>query len=361
MYLEKANYTNDKKQQTQNTTNNKPRIYWIDFTRGFACLFVLLVHSPFPYIGQDGRFILGFMTYLGQTGGSNIFFMISGAVMLYRERETFPFLKKQLLKIVPPVIVWTFIFLLINCFIYKEFDSNTLLKKILMIPFGTQEPTFWFIYVLIGIYLLTPILSYFLNRASQKEITFYLFIWALSTLIPYLNFIDENIGKHLTHKVGWLYYFNGYIGYAVLGFYCRKFITIYYKKWKHCIIFTFTMCICLPIILNYLECPTSVICNRLSLHEVLMSFSIFVLLKNYIKPHKYSHYLTKFARFTFGIYLVQGIFIKILRLFLNPFKLNYFIQIPLTILILGICSFSLVWLVSRFPYSKYIVGPVREK
>lgn len=345
-------------QNTEKLQQKKTRIYWIEFIRAFACLCVILTHSPIPYIGQGGQPMLGSMTYLGNAGGVNLFFMISGAVLLYKERQALPFLKKQLIKIIPPVIIWTVIFLLLDCFFYNEFDTITLLKKLAKIPFGTQEPTFWFIYVLIGIYLLIPILSYWLNKATQKEITFYLLMWSITLLIPYLNLFNENLGKSITHKVGWLYYFNGYVGFAVLGFYCRKFINIKTINWKYLTVL-FIICI-LPFLLKISGCPTKVICNKLSLHVVLLSISIFVLLKYIIKPHRYSYLIYKFARFAFGIYLVQGIFIRILKMYLTPLKLNYFIQIPLSLIIIGLCSFVLVWLVSRFPYSKYIVGPVRD-
>ena len=72
-------------------------------------------------------------------------------------------------------------------------------------------------YTLIGLYLLTPILAAWLQRASRSAVEFYLIVWAVSLCYPF-------IGKYLTintSDTGILYYFSGYAGYYVLGWYLK--------------------------------------------------------------------------------------------------------------------------------------------
>ena len=92
------------------------------------------------------------------------------------------------------------------------------MQGIASIPFSAQGyGTMWFMYTLVGLYLLTPILATWLQRASRSAVEFYLIAWVISLCYPF-------IGKYLeinTSNTGILYYFSGYAGYYVLGWYLK--------------------------------------------------------------------------------------------------------------------------------------------
>ena len=71
------------------------REYRIDLMRAFACIMVLFCHSPRPNIGQPGKFLVGITNYYGMALGPILFFMISGACILWEEKDAKPFLKKK--------------------------------------------------------------------------------------------------------------------------------------------------------------------------------------------------------------------------------------------------------------------------
>ena len=74
-------------------------------------------------------------------------------------------------------------------------------------------------YPLVGMYLAAPVLSPYLERVSKKELQFYLALWGITMCYPFLKMalhIDESTN-------GVLYYFTGYLGYFVLGYYLRKY------------------------------------------------------------------------------------------------------------------------------------------
>ena len=60
-----------------------------------------------------------------------------------------------------------------------------------------------------GLYLLAPVLSRWLNYASRTEIEFYLGLWGISLCFPLFRpVVNINTGN-----TGILYYFTGYAGY----------------------------------------------------------------------------------------------------------------------------------------------------
>lgn len=135
----------------------REREFWIDAIRSFACICVLMTHAPIPST-TAGRFAIPVYNFVAVGGASILFFMISGALVLYKRQEFFSFILKRISRIVLPMVVWTIVSLGVAC-VEGKMEWCQMPGKILMIPFSPQVGTYWFIYVIFGIYLLTPILS----------------------------------------------------------------------------------------------------------------------------------------------------------------------------------------------------------
>lgn len=58
-----------------------------------------------------------------------------------------------------------------------------------MIPlnFSMYTTHLWYIYMLIGLYLYLPILSAWLQQASEKSLRLFLLLWGVTLLVPYLT------------------------------------------------------------------------------------------------------------------------------------------------------------------------------
>lgn len=126
------------------------------------------------------------------------------------------FLKRRLSKIVVPTLVWTAIYLSLRIY-YSESEIN-LLQALFSVPFSAQgHGVLWFMYTLIGLYLLAPILSAWVEKATDKEIMFVLLLWCVTLCYPLLKmWLCINTGT-----TGILYYFTGYAGYFLLGYALR--------------------------------------------------------------------------------------------------------------------------------------------
>ena len=157
------------------------RELWLDLARIFAFFCVLICHSPPTYDGlAGGRFFISAYNYYGLSGGPNLFFMISGALLLDRQTDYISFIKKRFTKIVPPLIIWSLIYLSIDTFIYGKLTLSEYFHNICFIPFTSQVPAFWFLYAIIAIYLVTPIMSSWLVKCTKREVEFVLLLWTLT-------------------------------------------------------------------------------------------------------------------------------------------------------------------------------------
>jgi len=334
----------------------REREYWIDAVRSFACLCVITTHAPMPN-GSDGNYCIAIFNYFSMAGASVLFFMISGALVLYKEKEVLPFIKKRLSRIALPMFIWSIVCLIID-YMTGTYSGGgkSLLIKICMIPFYPQVGTYWFIYVIFGIYLVTPIMAMWLNRSKERDILFYLFLWSLTLLLPYLTWLDGSFGAIVAYQAGILYYFYGFLGFAVLGFYLRRYVNINKYKIKHHFFLGAT--IVFPGLLYiFTEVPHNIIQERMSFNVVGLSICFFVIIKHLHLSSKAKQLVYDFAQHSFGIYLVHILVMrKILWPVLWDYNIHYIVQIPLIVFLTALLSYLLVHLISKMPYSKYIIG-----
>ncbi len=344
----------------------KERIIYLDILRVMACCMIVLMHSPHPNAGNSGHVVVPicFLT----AAGLCLFFMVSGALLLPVQTSVFEFLKKRVSKIVFPTLFWTLFYLAVSLFIDKV-SLSEIGQSFVSIPFSKQgHGILWFMYTLIGLYLLSPILSGFLKRATRQEVKFYLILWTITLLYPWLKewvVIDES-----PHGV--LYYFTGFVGYYVLGYYLHT-----YKPKVHLLVSL--LLIFVPMI--------GLVAYELMGHEGWQSsgrfwyLSVFVAMmcvgwfslaqrKNNCVPMKESAQITNCHRGSdygmlklmsnccFGIYLIHIFVMRYVlwKVDLIVFGFGGIGQILCTWLLTLLISFAITYAISLFPYSEYIVG-----
>ena len=280
--------------------------------------------------------------------------MISGALILYKEKPIIPFLKQRFARIFLPMVLWSILSLFIE-FLSGNIVFNDLITKITMIPFAPQVGTYWFIYTIFGIYIISQPIAKWLDGCARRDVSFILLIWGVTLFIPYVSLIHPAFSNMTSYSGGLLYYFYGYLGYALLGFYLRKYVNINFNV-KHIIILMIICCI--PLILYQIRhIPHNVIQDRLSINITLLAICYFLIIKHIKFSPKIAKIVYTVAQHSFGIYLIH---IPIMRSVIWPlleiYDINYIIQIPLIVLLTFILSYFVVYLIAKLPYSKYIVG-----
>lgn len=177
---------------------------------------VVLMHSPIPTDGAPGPFLAA-LSYL-TAPCIGLFFMVSGALLL-PVRQSYPaFLRRRMGKVLGPTLFWTAVYIAFK--LYQAPDSIDLIHTVISLPFVPQgNGVLWFMYTLIGLYMLAPVLSPWIETATRRDMQIVLALWAVTLCYPIIGhwaIINES-------NTGILYYFGGYAGYFLLGCYMRRY------------------------------------------------------------------------------------------------------------------------------------------
>lgn len=221
------------------------RTVWIDWMRVAACFMVIVVHSTEPfYLGGEGSRILtaadAFWASLFDSfvrACVPLFIVASSYLQFPLHYSSGEFCRRRAVRILIPFAVWS----LIYAFVWGEPVYNL---KNLLLNFNYAAGHLWFVYMLIGVYLLMPILSPWAEKVGKKELQVYLGIWLFTTLLPLIrDWVSTDSlaitygptgiprqalfplwGEASWNGYGLFYYLSGFIGYLLLGLYFRKFV-----------------------------------------------------------------------------------------------------------------------------------------
>ena len=318
----------------------------LDVIRLIACSMIVLMHSPMPGLGTSGMVLCG-ISYM-TAPGIGLFFMVSGALLLRGHSNplfvTKSFLQKRFSKILIPVVFWSLVGWGLDAQGVKNAELDVL----------------WFMYCLSGMYLLTPILSRWLSKANKREIEFYLLLWMATMCVPFVKiFIPVN-----ERDTSWLYYFHGYVGYYVLGYYLQIYVGKRDRlSVKKMIIFGLVfllISLILPVVLLLLnvEIDFYSVFWYLSITVALQCVVWWIVVKRLMKNvSKISNWVVNLSKLSFGIYLVH---ILVMRNFLWKTTwmqgMNGIVQIFVCTILTFAISAMVSWGISKIKYVKSIVG-----
>jgi len=190
----------------------KERDVSLDAVRVLACLMVVFMHSPMPFASDDSGLFQNVL-YYGTAPCIGLFFMVSGALLLPVGQSAPAFLRRRLSKVLCPTLVWTAFYIVVNGN-YAEIG-----RTLLSVPFSPQgNGILWFMYTLVGLYIIAPVISPWLEKASRRTIEMYLCLWGVTLCYPLI----ENTLTVSQGNTGSLFYMSGYAGYFLLGYYLRR-------------------------------------------------------------------------------------------------------------------------------------------
>ena len=95
------------------------------------------------------------------------------------------------------------------------------LYGLLTIPltFTGKTCPYWFLFIILGLYLLMPMISPWIRQVSKRQLAFFVGLWGLTLLYPLLGYLGltELHGVCAWNRIGTGYYLTGYIGYLLLA------------------------------------------------------------------------------------------------------------------------------------------------
>lgn len=326
----------------------RENIGWIDGMRVLACFLVVFSHSCDAFVAQFnndyGTFLQGCALGSLVRPCVPLFVMMSGVLLLPVRGTMNEFYSKRLKRLAVPLVFWS-LALPLAFYLYLNFavSSNSpfidmssftwemTLRKMYTFIFNFNYDTtpLWYLYMLIGLYFIMPVLSAWLEKATQKEIKTFLYLWGASLFLPYVKILapfagylgvfgNMNIlGECDWNAYGTFYYVSGFVGYLVLAYYLVKYPL--QCSWAK------IAAVCLPMFLvgyaitfgGYVTMQEFFPGNYAYLEIVwlfgginvfMMTFAVFVVVRKI--DFASSPMLSKMASMTFGIYLCHFVIIQ---------------------------------------------------
>ena len=184
----------------------------------FSALAVVLLHVSSSIVTRYGE-NRGADWWLGNLGDSftrwcvPVFVMITGSLLLSKPTtENLPsYYLRRLDRILIPLIVWTVVYLLVNAYSVGTLDLEQVKTNILT---GTVYFHLWYLYMLLGLYLVVPLVQRLVWRRSQRQLgRLTAFSLVLSIVYTYTLPLIANT------QLIFLTMFPPYIAYLMAGYY----------------------------------------------------------------------------------------------------------------------------------------------
>jgi len=328
----------------------KEHIGWIDLLRIIAIFFMVLSHSCDGFVSQldtnRNAFVTGALTGSFVRASVPLFAMMTGVLLFPVSGTMTEFYRKRLGRIFPPLIFWSLVTPLLFYIYYNyvnpdttnaaiDISNHTLeasLTKMFtwVFNFNTDTTPLWYLYMLIGLYLIIPIFGVWVRQTSKKEMKLFLNLWFVSLLLPYLQMVAPFLGytgnygsmailgESFWNKFGTFYYVSGFMGYLILAHYLVRYpLSWTLKK---------TLSICIPLFAlgyaitgfgflktqeafpgnyEYLE----IVWFFCGINVFMMTISIFLIVQKL--NIKSSPLLFKIAGLMFGVFLIHFLIVQI--------------------------------------------------
>lgn len=361
-----------------------------------ACFSVVFSHCCDPFVAHFDANREMFVT--GVFAGSlmcpcvPLFAMMTAVLLLPIKQGTTlnEFYRKRIGRIVKPLVFWS-LTLPLMAYLYftavsphapnpqlsvAQYTPATLLQRLYTFVFNFNFDTtpLWYLYMLIGLYLVMPIINSWLVQATQKEIKTLLCVWVATLFMPYVKMVAPLLGyagnyghMGLLGECDWnvygtFYYVSGFAGYLVLAYYLKKYPL--QCSWGR------MAAICLPMfIAGYAVTSVGYIITNsyfpgnyayleilwyfAGISVFMMTFPVFVVIQKL--NIKQSPWLSQAAKLTFGIYLCHFTFTFLSYDLYNTPSLPYVARIVFAAITTTAVSALLVWLLSRNRFTKVLV------
>ena len=333
----------------------KRRIIYYDFLRIVAIFGIVMIHVSaenwYTTVVDNNWLCNNFMNNIVETWPKGMFVAISGAIFLANDKINFNnLLKKYICRIGSCLIVWHTIYYFYSS---PNFSIQNLKHCIKSLLLGNTYSHLWYLYLVIGLYMLTPILSKMVKALSKRELEYGLILGVAVTL--FAQTLGSFVGFDLTALVKpyVVLDFNRYLIYYILGYYVDTYGLPHFKK----IFYASIIALLGLIAYENIMCieHSQVIVYNISFLGVLITSSAFVYAKNTLKD-KENKCISELGRLTFGVYLIHFIVEKeLLKLGVNANMINPILGNILVSLLVFSISYVISFVLSKIPIVKKIV------
>jgi surface polysaccharide O-acyltransferase-like enzyme len=297
-----------------------------------------------------------------------LFVMLSGAFLLQPAKLNEPirvFLKKRMSRLGLAFVFWSLVYLAWGFYIsHVPVTFSNIGQGILRDLLTGADYQFWFIYLIAGLYLITPILRVIIASGNQRVIRYLIALWFVGVAIVPL--IQLAVGYALDSRV---FLLAGFTGFFVLGTYLQR-IKLRSSVLYGLLIASFVGTIFGIWLLNY---PLSFIGNGsysfdyLTIPAIVGSAALFLILLKFrpdwpgANHNTSSKVVRAISKNTLPIFLFHVIILETFERGLLGFKLSFttlnpIIEIPLIAVLTFSITLGLVLLMKKVPFLTKLIG-----
>ena len=346
------------------------RIAYIDVLRIISAFAVIIVHvtaNDWANAFHDSMWHI-YNVYRASVNWCNpVFVMVSGVFFLdpCKILSIEKLYKKYILRIMLAIAFWGLFYYLPDIVYGYVCKSGTITGQTWLfvakkIVFGVPWHHLWYLYMIIGLYMLAPLYRIFSRFASKKDFVYLLLVFVVfGSILPMIKSVlaffhyESSIYFSVEQAATWT-------GYFFAGYFFSKYEIS--RKSKYAIyvagllspIFTVLGTACFSAKNNAV---TGIFCGAFSPTTVFQSFALFLLVKSIGRGGDFAstkicakRIVGMFGRTTFGIYLIHAfvlrlcIYVGLTSRFVNPA-----FAIPLVSALIFIVSFALIFLFRKLP------------
>lgn len=344
----------------QNHPTDQHQAYWPNLLRALATVAVIVVHVTSPVlatksVNTDGTWWLANLLDSTCRFCVPIFLMLSGALLIPKKEKPLLFYKKRTQRIVWPFLFWALAYLC-NQYFFRLTNPPVASK----LPHWIADQLLqgisyhlWYIYLIFCIYLILPLATQWLQKATTEQLKYGLLCWVVITQLALPNFTHHKSPIHIVN-------FILLSGYPVLGYFYAHRVKIKYPKLALILIVAGVLGVALP---TYLFTKSTLafyplFYNYLSLPVIIGSVGVFVTAMCFAKPKNWAEPMVAFiSKHSFGIYLSHVLVLYWLGRWGLTWKfVSPIVGIMATIGCTLLLSAVLVWIVKKIPLGKWIAG-----
>lgn len=341
----------------------KKHIGYFDILRIIASVFVVFMHVAADGLRTETTEHLGW--YILASASSlafcavPLFFMMSGYLLTSSNRTSEPetLIKKRLPRLVVPLAFWSFIYILVKKGIDRDLSFKTVFAGIL---YGIQRPvnvSYWFMYALIGLYLISPILCPALKRLSKtgdRLVIGIIIILQLRAIIRILfpafasNYMEFSVLYYLT-------IFDGHLCSFVLGWYLGKSNRKFNKG---------ALLVGIIVLWGIISYGTIAISKSYGQYtqtfqaqdsgfEIILASLIFLFVKelNFEPKGRIGKLMSTMAEYSYPVYMMHCIFLLTLLMFFVPLSASSVLLV--TLVMYGLCVL-VAFIFSKIPVLRFL-------
>lgn len=341
-------------------------LYWVDLVRVVAVFQVVLIHLSYVIFFKEEPLspnwqAANFYDSVSRMGVP-LFFMVSGYLLLGKREPVADFFRKRFMKVGIPTLFWSVAYLLWSVEAYTNGTMNpgrVALSMLKTMYTGDVEIHLWFLYILIGIYLVAPVLRVYVSAASRRDLAYFMVMWFVATSM--LELLQRLTGFRTALVIPVV---TGYVGYFVLGYFLadikleRRGRLLPALGWVVAVAVTYFGTSLLSVdaapidtyFYSYFSPPT-----------ILASICGYLLLKDLGQnPGRAGRVIRTVSASAFGIYLIHIMVVEWLRKGDLGFRIYSWMapsvyMIPLTALVVFTLSFMIVFVMRKIPALKMLV------